>query len=202
MKFSDEQLIKLMNQMELVTNISQLPNFPWSNHSYSDLIELIKKKEITPSILYDPDARHAILSKKEKIFTDILGNLMFLIPIAFIGIAIWTKEWLLLTGSIGFLIAAFLSNPWARKVRQFLLTLSIVIVIVSVFLNYYIVASIFGGLFLSILLAVFSREFVNAVVKREITKSEPLFCYTYQTGLLLLKDNQTDEIYGKIFFSK
>lgn len=202
MRISNEQLIELMGKMELVTKVSKLPDFPWSKKSYSDIVKLIKDKKITTAVLYDPDARHTVLSKKEKIFTDILGNLMFLIPVAFIVSAIWTKEWLLLLGTPGFLIAAFVSNPWARKLRQFLITVSIIATIVSIYFNNYIIAIIFGGLFISLYLAVFSREYVNSVVKREITKSEPLFCYTFQIGLLLIKDEKTNEIYGKSLFSK
>lgn len=186
-----------MIQMGFETKISNLQDFPWSEHSYSEVSNLIEYRKITPVILYDPDVRHFIFSRKEKIFSDIVGNLMFLIPVFFIAMAIWIKQWLYLFGCPGFIISAYVSNPWSIKIRQYLIGISLIIVIASVYMSYNIIAFIFGGLFISLLLAVFAREYVNNVVKRKITKSELIFCYTFQAGLLLLKDSSTGKIYRK-----
>lgn len=56
--------------------------------------------------------------------------------------------------------------------------------------------AVFLGLFTSLWLATYSREFVNVIVEREALKSELLFCYAYQAGILLLKDTTTGEIHG------
>lgn len=202
MRLTEKQLITMMHQNGMVTEISQLPEFPWTNYSFSELVKLVEDNKIIMAVLYDPDARHTVLSKKEKIFTDLIGSLIFFIPISFIIMAVFFKEWILLLGIASTLISLMVSNPWARQIRIFLMIISVAALIIATLIHYYNVALISGGLFLSLLLAVFAREYVNNAVKKEIKKSEVLFCYTFQTGLLLLKDQQTEEIYTRREFTK
>jgi hypothetical protein len=53
-----------------------------------------------------------------------------------------------------------------------------------------------GGLSFSILVTKFTRDFINHVLLREIKKSELLFCYTFQYGILLLQESTKDKIYS------
>jgi hypothetical protein len=202
MRLTEKQLITMMHQNGMVTEISQLSEFPWTNYSFAELVKLVEDNKIIMAVLYDPDARYTVLSRGEKLFSDLIGLIIFLIPILFIIMAIYFKEWLFLLSIPFTLISLMVSNPWAIKIRKLLMIITTVIIILTVLMSYYYFALICVGFFLTIYLAVFAREYVNNVVKKEIKKSEALFCYTYQTGLLLLKDQVTDEIYKQREFSK
>jgi len=196
MQLTDKQLTDFMKNSGMTICIEDLEAFPWSQDTYVKFILAIQTKQILLAVLYDPDARHTVLSSGEKMFTNILGNLIPIIPIAFMVAAIWTKQWLLLFGLPGFLIAAVVSSPWARSTRHFLMFLSIVGSIIG-FWKLWPLGFVCLGLLISLWLAVFSREYVNAIVKRKVMKSETLFCYAYQAGILLLKDVASGKIYGK-----
>lgn len=195
MRLTDEQLVDFMRQSNMATRVAEIPAFPWPHHTYSQLVKAMHSNQIVPAVLYDPAARHTVLTSRERMFTNILGNLMFVTPIAFIVGAIWTKQWLLLFGVPGFLVAAFVSNPWARGTRQLLMFASLGGTIVG-FWRLWPIGLVCLGLLFSLWLAVLSREYVNSVVKREAMKFEALFCYAYQAGILLLKDAGTGRIHG------
>lgn len=196
MRFTDEQLVQFMKQSGMATRVGEIEAFPWPGQTFAQLVQAMQGNRIIPAVLYNPDARHAVLSFGEKIFTDLLGYLIGIMPVAFLVGAIWTKQWLLLLGVPGFLAAAFVSNPWARGMRQFLMFASFVGAIVG-FWKMWPIGFVCLGLLVSLWLAVFSREYINSIVKREAMKSEALFCYAFQAGVLLLRDASTGKIHGK-----
>lgn len=194
-QLTDDQLGGFMKQSGMATSIPDLPSFPLPQKTYAQLVQVINSNQIILAVMYDPDARDTLLNSDEKMFTTMLGTLMFIVPVTFLVGAIWIREWFLLMGVPGFLIAAFVSNPWARGVRRVLMVISIIGATIG-FWKLWILGVVFAGLLFSLWLAVLSREYINAVVRREVMKSETLFCYTFQTGLLLLKDTNTGRIHG------
>lgn len=113
MQVTEGQLAELMKQSGMAMRVEDLPAFHWRQFTYSQLVEMIKSGLIVPGVLYDSDARHTVLSSREKTYTELLGNLMGAMPLCFLVGAILSRQWILLYGIPGFLIAAFVSNPWA-----------------------------------------------------------------------------------------
>ena len=195
MRITDAKLLALMEQTHLSTRISDLPGFPWSMLSFQDLIIMINNNQIQAAVIYTPDFRYEVMNKRELQFINIFSNFFILIPVAFIVLAIWMKNWIFLFGIPQTLIAAFISNPWARNLKQIILLGSIAILLVSFNNGNYVLSILVGGQLLSILLTVFSRNFINQILLTEIKKSELLFCYTFQNGILLLKDIKSGKTY-------
>ena len=196
MALSDQQLTDFLTQSNLPAQVSELHDFPWTDRSYPQLVQAIQARQIIPAVYYDSNLRHTLLSSREKLFTDLLGYLMFSLPAGFLVSALLTHRWILLLGIPGFLLAAFVSSPWAASKRSFLMWVAFL----GAFISYWAapsIAVVLTGLLLSLWLAVFSRQFVNSAVKRRIRTSEAAFCYTYHSGLLLLQDATTQEIFGR-----
>ena len=194
MRITPEQIKEYISAKGMVSSFVELQDSELPYQKFTEIVDSINNGLIKHAVYYDPSARHTILSKKEKIFTDLLGNFLFLIPLAYIILAIFLKQYILLFGIMSFVIAMFVCNPWAKKFRDFLSIISLICFVVALFINIYI-SLIFLGFLVSSFLTVFSRELVNNIVKREALKSESLFCYLYQVGVLILKDTDTNKIY-------
>lgn len=195
MTLTEEQILQFMKESGMSTHLEGLHDFPWSGYTYGEFKEAVDAGKVLLAILYTPDSRHIFLSKSEKAFSNVLGYLMFLVPIAFLIAAIWLGKYILLLGIVAFIIAAFVSNPWAASLRRSLFVLSVLGMVVGFIYNW-AVGVIFAGFLISIILSVTSREYVNLAVKRRCLSSEVAFCFAYQSKMLLLKDTSTGAIFG------
>ncbi len=196
MPINDYDLLSMMKEKNLSTEISGLSNFPWTMLSFPELIKLIEDNQIKATVYYAPDFRHIVMTRKEVLFTYILTTIITILPIAFIVFAILTKEWVYLFGISTIFIAMYISNPWAKKTRQTIVLISIGTLLFSLYSQNYALAILSSGLLFSILITKFTRDFINHVLLREIKKSELLFCYTFQYGILLLQETNKDKIYN------
>lgn len=84
MTITDNDLLSMMKEKNLSTEISGLPNFPWGMLSFPDLIKMIEDKQIKAAVYYAPDFRHIVMNRKEVLFSYLLTTIITIIPIAFI----------------------------------------------------------------------------------------------------------------------